>query len=476
MASRLADDPKRTVLLLEAGPYYGAAEQWPEELVDGFGIPRTADWEYASEPLDYGVSFPLRRGKVIGGSTAVNYCVTLRGRPVDHDAWGMPDWSWHKVLPTYESLERHPDDPPARGKTPIRRYSRKELTDSQERFLAACETTGYPLVDDLNAPYAVGAGLTPLNQVDGIRHNAALVYLSDVDDRPNLEIRAGTEVHSVVVQGNRATGVRLTSGEVIPARQVVLSAGSYNTPTILMRSGIGPAEHLKDVGIDVVVDNPAVGANLKEHPTTAVVYAATAEQHDEPQAPLRTMLTLKTDPAEPDADIHIHAVATSPTQTQEGHHPTGYDFRMTAGLVAPRSTGSVRLRSREIGDPPVIDTGVYRDPEDVRRVVDGARVIWRLAESTPLAEILVAELVPGPAIAASGLEDAVRAVVGTYNHPVGTCRMGPGGVVDERCRVHGVADLVVIDASVFPVSSRATTTLPVLMVAERAVGMNWGHA
>ncbi|GAA3006301.1 GMC family oxidoreductase [Actinokineospora diospyrosa] len=482
VASRLSQDPTRSVLLLEAGPHYDTESSWPADLLDGLGFPRSHDWGFASAPLTHGGhTFPIPRGKVVGGSTAVNYCVALRSRPTDHRAWaalGLPRWAWDEVLPVYQALEidhdTEPRTPP--GRTPVRRYPREELTDSQERFLTACEKAGFALVDDHNAADSLGAGLTPLNQVGGRRYNSALVYLAEAQERPNLTIRSGADVDTVLIRDGRAVGVRLASGEELAAEQVVLSAGAYGSPAILLRSGVGPAEHLREVGVDLVADVPGVGSNLLEHPSTPAVFATAEETAARRPAPLRTMLSVKTSRDEPDVDIHIHAMATMPTRAPQGH-PTGFDLLMTSALVAPHSVGSVRLRSRAAADLPVVDTGIYRDPRDAARVAEGLRVIRKLAEQSPLASLLVGERLPGAAVADADLVDAVHATVGTYNHPVGTCRMGRTGdvdaVLDETCRVTAVEDLLVIDASAIPVSPRSTTTLPVLMLAERAVALNW---
>ncbi|WP_035306295.1 GMC family oxidoreductase [Actinokineospora inagensis] len=485
VAARLTEDANRSVLLLEAGPHYATEEQWPPELLDGLGFPRDHDWGVVSAPLvNGGHTFPIPRGKVVGGSTAVNFCVALRSRPTDHRAWadlGLPRWSWDEVLPVYQAIEHDYNAEPRvpAGRVPIRRYARDELTDTQERFLTACEKAGFALVDDHNAPDSLGAGSTPLNQVGGRRYNAALVYLADAADRPNLTVRSDAEVDTVLIRDGRAVGVRLASGEEITAKQVVLSAGAYGSPAILLRSGVGPAEHLREVGVDVVADLPGVGSVLLEHPATPAIFAVAEDRPAQRPAPLRTMLSIKTSPAEPDVDVHIHAMAAMPARPAEGH-PTGFDLRMTSALVAPHSVGSVRLASADPAALPVVDTGIYRDPRDAERVAEGLRVIRRLVEQSPLASVVSAERLPGAGVADADLVQAVHATVGTYNHPVATCRMGvdsdAGAVVDETCRVRGIDDLWVIDAAAIPVSPRSTTTLPVLMLAERAVSLNWPNA
>ncbi len=482
VAARLSEDPERKVLLLEAGPDHTAGGQWPEQLLDAAAMPADHDWGYR-ESVPPGSRRPvgLLRGKVVGGSSAVNYCLALRSRPADHRAWaaqGLPDWSWEHVLPVYRQLEDDPDGDPRwhgrSGPVPIRRGGAEELTDAQRSFLAACRSEGHKAVADFNDPTAEGVGVAPLNQLDGRRENAVFTHLAPALHRPNLRLRADCEVHSVLVEDGRAVGVRLGTGEELRARQVVLCAGSYSSPAILQRSGIGPAAHLRELGIAVVRDRPGVGSGLVEHPAYRTVFAARPGHYPAPR--LRTMLSLRSSPDAPDVDLHIQARAAAPALGR-GPHPTGYDMIMMVGLVQPRSTGSVRLASPDSADHPVIDTGFYRDPEDARKVAAGVRTARRLADTPALRELLTGELRPGPEVADADLEDAVRHHPAIYNHPVGTCRMAPAdhpdAVVDGRCRVHGVEGLLVVDASVMPVSPRATTHLPVLMLAERAVALNW---
>ncbi|MGV9269018.1 GMC family oxidoreductase [Kitasatospora sp. NPDC003701] len=483
LAARLSEDPGRSVVLLEAGPDYTADGSWPAELIDAATMPAVHDWGYVDAPPPPGWSRPLglQRGKLVGGSSAVNYCIALRTRPADHHAWaaqGLPRWSWEEVLPFYRELEDDPEGDArwhgAGGPVPIERGGADGLTESQRAFLAACQSDGHKLVTDFNAPTAAGAGIAPLNQRDGRRQSAALTHLKPALDRPNLQLRADTEVHSVLVEDGRAVGVRLGSGEELRARQVVLCAGSYSSPAILQRSGIGPADHLRELGITVVRDLPGVGSGLVEHPAYRTVFAVRPGDHPDQQ--WRTMLSLRSTPDAPDVDLHIQARSALPTASRKAH-PTGYDMVLLVGLLQPRSAGSVRLASPDLADLPVIDLGFYRDRQDARAVADGVRTIRRLAQSPALAELFAEELRPGPAVADDELEDAVRAFPAIYNHPVGSCRMGPadrpGAVVDEQCRVHGVDGLLVVDASVMPVSPRATTHLPVLMLAERATALNW---
>jgi choline dehydrogenase len=483
VAARLSEDPDRSVILFEAGPDYVTGGSWPEDLLDATSMPTSHDWGYlAAGPVpDRSEPLPLLRGKVVGGSSAVNYCLALRSRPADHAAWaalGLPEWSWDQVLPFYRRLEDDPDGDGRwhgrSGPVPVRHAPRGELTPSQLAFLAACVEQGHKAQSDLNAPDALGAGAVPLNQVDGRRQSAALTHLAPALTRTNLELRADSEVHSVVVEQGRAVGVRLASGELVRAGQVVLCAGSYSSPAVLLRSGIGPGDHLRDLGVTVVRDLPGVGTGLVEHPAFRTVFAAATDVH--PASRWRTMLSFRSSSEEPDVDLHIQARTVGAT-TSGGAHPTGLDMVMMVGLLQPRSQGSVRLRSADLSEPARIDPGFYQDPADARRIADGVRMVRRLAGSPALRDLLTEELQPGPEVGDAQLEDAVRAFPSVYNHPVGSCRMGgvgdPAAVVDTRCRLHGVEGLLVIDASVMPVSPRATTHLPTLMLAERAVALNW---
>lgn len=483
VAARLAEDPDRTVLLLEAGPDYLSTGTWPADVLDGLAIVGGDDWGYSGVPAAADSTLPLRRGRLVGGSSAVNYCLALRGRPADHAAWsalGLPRWSWEEILPFYRALENDPagDDRwhGRSGPTPVHRYARADLSTSQAAFLDAAAAAGLGTVEDHNAPDSLGAGITPRNQRNGRRANAAQAYLAPLLGRPNLTVRGGAEVRSVVVEDGTAVGVRLVSDEVFRAREVVLSAGTYASPKILLLSGIGPAEHLKEVGVDVLADLSGVGANLVEHTSFPVVFAAAPEPPRAQVASVCTTLTLRSTPDLEDLDLHIQGRAVLPTQSR-GEHPTGHDFAMVVCLVQPRSRGSVRLRSADVADPPLIDLGIYRHEEDVRRVAHGVRAARRVAEQPPLRDLLVRERRPGPGVAGAELEAAIRAMPLNYHHPVGTCRMGPpedtDAVVDEHCRVRGIANLAVIDASVMPVSPRATTHLPTLALAERAVALNW---
>ena len=272
LGNRLSEDSSVRVLLLEAGPDYAATRDVPEDLLDANQFPSSHDWGYQSEPGVLGRSIPVPRAKVIGGSTAHNGAVAGRGTPEDYDEWsrlGNPGWSFEQLLDDFRRLE---DDPEGDvryhgrgGPVPIRRYTDR-LSLLHRSFIRTATASGFRRVEDVNGPDHIGVGVVARNVVDGVRQNGSIAYLERVRQRTNLEIRGEAEVDRVVIEEGRAVGVMLTSGELLHAGHVVLSAGVYGSPAILMRSGIGPAEELTSLGIDVVADVPGVGAHLAEQP------------------------------------------------------------------------------------------------------------------------------------------------------------------------------------------------------------------
>jgi choline dehydrogenase-like flavoprotein len=476
-AARLSADDRCRVLLLEAGPDYPAAGDLPADIADG-SMPTTShDWGFMSEPDEHGRSIPLPRGRLMGGCSATNACFALRGWPQDYDQWaamGNPGWSFADLLPVFRAIESDADFGGdwhgADGLVPICRPAAGELSSLQRAFADAAAAAGHRLVGDHNKPGTVGAGPAPRNVRDGLRMSTALTHLAAARGRPNLAIRAGAAVDRVELRGATARGVRLTGGEIIEADAIVVTAGSYASPAILMRSGIGPAAALRDLGIGAAVDLPGVGDNLIDHPLAAI---------DLPTMPgfagprFQVMLTLRSSLADPGGPPDLHLFAAGPFDDTAS--PAGGVFGIVAGLLAVRSRGSVRLRSADPADPPRIDIAHLRHPEDMTRMIEATRHARRLSHTPPLAGFVTgAELAPGPAISdddTAGLARSIRERVGSYHHPVGTCAMGPspddGAVVDAFGAVHGIARLRVADASVMPAIPAANTNLSTVVIAER---------
>ncbi|AXK35119.1 dehydrogenase [Streptomyces armeniacus] len=474
LASRLSERADRSVLLLEAGPDFGStADAQPPEVTDARDLSPTGyDWGLEARLGDLGRRSPVFAGRIVGGSSATNNAMALRGHPSCYDAWaaaGNPGWSFDDVLPAFTRVEHDLDHPSAPvhgrdGPVPIARVPRPELPEHQRAFLDACDAAGYPPAADFNAPGASGWGEGPLNVVGGVRQSTALTYLARARHRPNLTVRSGVLVDRVLLRDGRAAGVALAEPpETVPARTVILAAGAYGSPAALLRSGIGPEQDLRRLGIHVRHALPGVGRNLHDHPLLRLRFAA----HGTPRAlACLALLTTRSGPGETAPDLHIFPGPI--TEGEEGPEP---ELTVLVGLLAPSSRGQLRLRGPAPDTLPEIDTGLLRHPADLARLRAGVVRARGLAATAPLAGHLGAELWPGPAVSSDEeLDAALREGTNLYQHPVGTCRMGPAddpaSVVDHLGRVHGLEGLRVIDASIMPVIPNANTNLSTMMLAE----------
>jgi choline dehydrogenase len=455
LANRLSADPGRSVLLLEAGPDFGStAQEQPAEIVDVTNLTETPyDWGYTSEPGIHGRRIPLFAGRVVGGSSATNNAMALRGQPADYDSWavlGNKGLGFTDVLPYFRAVERDLDFTDERhgneGAVSITRPRPAELTPVQRAFTDACVAAGYPAIADHNAPGAHGVGPMPFNQLGGVRQSTALTYLAEARTRPNLTIRSGVQAEKVLLNGSRAIGVQLTEpAETIHADLIVLAAGTYGSPLTLLRSGIGPAGELRDTGIETQVDLPGVGRNLQDHPLLQLPFAAVVS---EGTPPLQTMLTCAPD---------LQIFPSGPMKVDG--EPLGH---LAVAVIAPRSRGTLRIRP----DGPAINPHLLDHPDDLRRMVTGIRLAHEIAGTEPLAKLLTPQHATDTDLAAKARTETV-----SYQHPVGTCRMGPdhdpSAVTDTRGAVRGIDRLHVVDASTMPAIPRANTNLPTLMLAER---------
>ncbi|MGC7098785.1 GMC family oxidoreductase [Amycolatopsis lurida] len=454
LAARLTEAHEREVMVLEAGPDF--AGDPPREVVDPAEVGPTGwDWGLTAD-LGTGRRSPVFAGRLVGGSSATNNVMALRGRPGDYDAWAE-GWSYDELAEAFARVETDHDfgDRPwhgTAGPVPIARYRRADLPPHQHAFLDACAAAGHPPVEDHNAPGAVGAGPLPLNADAGVRQSTALTYLATARDRPNLTIQPDTVVDRVLFEHGRAVGVQCADGHRIAADEVILAAGAYGSPAVLLRSGIGPGAQLRQLGIPVRAELPGVGANLHDHPLLRLGYVATGTP--EP-LPCQTLLTLNS------AELQIFPSAIA----------DGGELSLLVALLRPVSRGRVRLVSGEPHAAPAIDVGLLTHADDLPRLRDGVRHARALAETEPLAGLLRTETWPGREVTTDAeLDAAIRAGVGVYQHPVGTCRMGaaddPGAVVDTTGSVYGVRGLRVVDASTMPTIPAANTNLPTLALAE----------
>jgi choline dehydrogenase-like flavoprotein len=477
LAARLSEDAGRTVMLVEAGADHPDVRTLPRDVVDASEPTVDHDWGYAADAeLDRAI--PLPRARIMGGCSATNACFALRGAPQDYDGWaasGNPGWGFADVLDDFRRSESDEDFRDewhgASGPIPVRRHPRSEMNVAQVAFLDGAVALGHQYVEDHNRPGAVGAGPTPRNVRDGMRMSAAVTYLAPARPRGNLTIRPDAVVARVECSGTRAIGIRLLDGSLVEADRVVLSTGTYASPMILARSGVGPAAELRALDITPVVDLPGVGSNLVDHPLISI---------DLPTRP-------SPGPSRFQAHVTFHAAATDRAAPADlllfaaGPFAVGADQRGTdavvgivAGLMAPRSRGWVRLASGDPTAAPRIHPAHVTDAEDLERMVDAVTEARRLARSEPVAAITTGpELSPGssyPTDDRDALADWVRTNVSTFHHPVGTCAMGPdparGAVTDSHGSVHGIDGLTIADASIMPTIPTATTNLPTMMVAE----------
>ena len=481
VAARLSEDASRRVLLLEAGPDLRA--DLPED-VRAAKRPTTGhDWGYVAEPDSVGVARQVPRGKLLGGCSSTNATCALRGHPADYDAWaaaGNNGWAFADVLPYFIKLEsdaEHGHEPwhGTAGPIPIRRYAEHELTDVSQACWEAYAGIGCQPVPDANAPGVTGVFALPMNRRDGERVSTALAYLPLHLSRPHLTITCGVEVDAVTLAGSRVTGVRAADGTQFLAGHVVVCCGSYATPALLMRSGIGPADHVREMGIPVAADLPGVGANLADHPAVSVDYAYDRAVGDEPIFQIAaTFRSSRCRSAEPP---DLQGLGGGPIPGAQGEPGV---FFVSAALLKPRSRGTVRLTSADPSAPPRIDLGYFRERDDLDRLSEG---LVRLRDAAGRAAAVAAvsagvELSPGPDVSSgdrAGLEDWIRRHAWTYHHPVGTCAMGTdpgtGAVVGSDGAVHGMDGLYVADASVMPEIPSANTHIPTIMVAERIVSL-----
>ena len=323
LAARLSEDPGRSVLLLEAGPDYPDAAALPPDIAGSLrGTTRSHDWGYASEPDGSGRTIPLPRGRLVGGCSATNATLALRGAPSDYDEWvtcGNPGWSYDEVLPFFCHLERDADFADAwhgrRGPLPIQRAPHADLTPVQRAFLEACTASGYPAVTDHNAPGAVGAGPVPRTTHDGVRQSTALTYLAPARPRANLTVRSGVLVDRVLFEGRRAVGIRAVDpAETFYGERIILAAGAYGSPAILLRSGLGPADQLQRLGIGVQEPFVGVGQHLIDHPLYRLRLAAVRVPQTADGPSWQTVLTWRSTQVTVGHDLQILPQVSVPGQ------------------------------------------------------------------------------------------------------------------------------------------------------------------
>ncbi|MHC9044370.1 GMC family oxidoreductase [Microbacterium saperdae] len=475
IAARLVESG-RSVILLEAGPDYGPLDggAWPDDLLDAASLPTSHDWGYAGTGAA-GQPLLFDRARVIGGCSSHNGCTQSAGWAGDWDTISRDagaGWSASAMAPFFAA---------ASERMQLREYATDEIQPFHAAFLEACVAAGLPRRDDLvDLDGGVGAGVAPVNTRGTVRINTAGAYLDAVRDDPLLAIRPGALVDRVVFVGSRATGVEYLLGterRTVHAGLVVLSAGAYGSPEVLLRSGVGPVEELAELGVAVVRDHPAVGANLHDHPTVQLEFAGTAALAEALRDFGRTrwlpeeqaMAKLRSPFADGPFDLHVY-----PWVEPDDSVESGWRVILPVSQLRPRSRGAVRLQSSDPSVPAAIDPRFFSDEEDadLRSVEHGIRWVNDELRHGPLAPYLGDPIgTDAGKLDGEELRDWMRRSHTHYWHPAGSLRMGraddPAAVVDGSARVIGLNGLYVADASIFPDIPRATPALPTVAVAER---------
>lgn len=505
LAARLSENPDTTVCLIEAGgrdrhPYYHMPAGFAK-MTKGLG-----SWGYSTVPQKHmnGRVLVYTQAKVIGGGSSVNAMVYTRGNALDYDEWrqlGCEGWSYDDVLPYFRKSERND--------THNNRYHGQDgvLGVSQPRatlpicdaFFEGAASLGIPRNPDLTGEVQDGVGFYQVTQWNGRRSSAAMAFLKPALSRPNLTVRYNAQVLRLAVDKGRATGVVLAQDgreTVIEAKtEVIVSSGAIGTPKLLMLSGIGPADHLQDHGIDVVLDQPDVGANLQDHLDLSVIAECTGDHtYDKYASPfwatlagIRYLATRRGPVAsslfETGGFWYVEEGARSPdlqfhmglgSGIEAGIAKIGSGVTLNSAYMRPRSRGTVRLASADPKDAPLIDPNYWSDPHDREMAIRGLKLAKDILSSGPMAKYVKRVVIPGPEVQTDqDYIDYANATAKTDHHPAGTCRMGndPQAVVTPRLVFNGVEGLRVVDASIMPRVISSNTNAATIMIAEKAADM-----
>lgn len=501
LASRLAANANTSVLLLEAGPDYPDPANLPDEIK--FGHTRFAEapdsehnWALRGTITEEQGEIHVAQGKVIGGGSSINGQAMQRGFPEDFDAWssmGNDEWSYAKILPYFRKLEQdldiRDDFHGTDGPMPVRRRQSGPMPDIQKAFHEACLQEGFGATEDTNGPNPSGIGVSPSNNLDGVRMSAAMTYLGPMRHCLNLTVRGGVSVRKVLFQDLKAVGVEAESGgEVftVEADRVVLSSGAIKSPHLLMLSGIGPQDQLQEFDIPLVHELPGVGQSLWNHLSAQVAFkvkngatlvgdvdAVHFSLHYTSQGSSEANdMLLRTSSV---VDERVEKVPGLRTMYLAGGVSPEEMGRISCTLGLPEGSGYVKLASADASEQPSFNYCFLQHPNDIRRVREGVRMSVKLLESDPYKDVADYRIQPTDEVLSDddALDLWIRQTVGTARHVSGTCKMGPDSdpmaVVDQYCRVKGVERLWVVDASVMPrVPRSGGCHATVLMIAERA--------
>ena len=500
IAARLSEDESKSVLVLEAGSDYKDFSSLPDKFKYGYGpeLLNQPNWWLdpgedkrwlfvadATEEQDAPMLVP--RGKVMGGSSAVNAQIFLRGDPEDYDTWaehGNEEWSFEKCLPAFKRLENdtdmggdfHGHDGPVR----VRRAPKNEWTRDAEAFFKGFQDIGYPATEDHNDPDSTGVGPMPFNTIDRVRQSTALSYLNPARERTNLIMKGDCTVRRILLNGKKAFGVEIEQeGKVFveKGKEIILSGGAIGSPQLLMLSGIGPKQHLMEKGIEVIHDSPGVGQNLRDHPQVRLIWEVKSEyEHlkDGSKRGATVAIRYTAEGSDLHNDMLVHQTATVP---QRFYMTDGEDMYkgvgMTACLYLQIGSGELLLRARDPKVQPHLNYNYFREEEDLRRMRECVRLCAEVGEGASYKSIVTKRVQPSEKeLQDDDLLDLwIRKNSSTSHHISSTCKMGPESdsmaVVDQYGKVHGIENLRVADASIMHDCVRANTNVPSMMVGEK---------
>lgn len=500
VACRLSEDPERSVLLVEAGGSNRRLEvRAPLAFAKQFHT--KLDWDYWTEPEPHlnGRRIFSPRGKMLGGSSSMNAMIYMRGNRLDYDGWaqsGATGWSYEEVLPLFrraESNEQFDDAYHGRG-GPLNVTQIKDVDPVCRALVEAAASLGIPRNDDFNGERQDGAGQFQVNHRRGMRFSAAEAYLRPAKKRSNLTVRTNTLVTKVIVDDGRAVAVELSDAKgkrerVDAASEVILAGGAFNTPALLQHSGIGPADFLRSVGVEPVADLPAVGEHLMEHPLVYVTYELAAGQvgmfdAEDSKYALKWLLLRRGKLASNFAECgaHIRTDPTMPAPNFQFLFGAGFFFEhglvswdapagvIGASYIAPRSRGTVRIRSADPARKPAVTLNMLSEQLEMDEMIDAVESAREIAATGPAQAVLGAEITPGNDVRArEQIADWVRTTCQHTYHPACSARIGSpqDGVVDSELRVHGIERLRIADCSVMPTVTRGNTHAPAVMIGER---------
>lgn len=477
VAGILAERTDQSVLLLEAGPDYGPYESgnWPSDLLEAFDLAESHGWGYDSGQHYADRIIPFQRARVIGGCSSHNGCAAIWGHRADYDGWaelGNDGWSTDELIPFFESVNR---------RMRVRIPGNDEVTPYHRAMLDAAPAAGIPLVHDLNnLDEPIGMAPSPANIWNGVRWNSAFAYLDPVRYLSNLTIVGNVLTDRLIVENGRVSGVRVVGPDgpsMVSAGRVVVSGGTYGSPAILLRSGIGDPTALAEIGVKPVHDLTGVGENLHDHSAAYLEFAGTDDLRCQMTAfretnwmpEEQTIAKARSSQCTDAFDLHIY-----PEGGPYANDRSAWSFIMPVACMTPQSRGRLLLTSSDPDAAPVFEHGYLSDVDraDLRVLADGIEIAREITNQPQLRELIGPEWAPGLDIGSRDqLERWIERMVVHYYHPVGTCKMGPvsdaRAVVDPRGKIHGLEGAYVADCSIMPVIPRANTNIPAAVVGER---------